>query len=135
MDARLLGTLFGREQKWHGPCVVIVGADAAIQMTGNDSVQGGGSKSYAPRSVSGRIHADAACLLQDGSALVLLQMHKLRSATGEESVRHTLSVVGTSFVVAVEFADAAVLAELGLPVPAPSAAFNASVTQVRPRPR
>lgn len=118
MNAALLGKLFGHDQRWLGPCVVVLDAEATIQTQGTDSIIGGGAKSYAPRSVSGRIQADAACLLQDGSALVLLQQQKNRSTTGEETLRQTLTIADTAHVVAVEFNDTKALGSLGLSPPA-----------------
>src|SRR5207253_1803695 len=51
MDARLLGKLFGHEQRWHGPCTVIVDSDASIIAIGADSIGSSATKSYAPRLV------------------------------------------------------------------------------------
>ena len=120
MDAGLLVKLFGRNQEWQGPCVVIIEANAAIQTVGTDSIQGGGAKVYAPRTISGRVVADAACLMQDGSALVLVQHYKVRQPTGEDIVKQTLTVADPKHVIAVEFAEsaAAVLQMLGLSCPA-----------------
>lgn len=117
MDAALLSKLFGREQAWHGPCTVIVVSDASVQAVAFDSVAGAGAKVYAPRVISGRIAADSACLLKDASALVLMQQHRIRQPTGEETIKQILTVVDPSRVVAVEFPDNAALAILGLPVP------------------
>jgi hypothetical protein len=118
MNAALLGKIFGREQRWTGPCVIVMDAEAAMQALGVDSIIGGGAKSYAPRAVSGRILADAACLLQDGSAIVILQQQKTRQSTGEEKVQQTLIVADTTHVVAIEFPDTSALATLGLTAPA-----------------
>jgi hypothetical protein len=118
MNAALLGKIFGREQRWLGPCVVVMDGEASVQSLGVDSIIGGGAKSYAPRMVSGRILADAACLLQDGSAIVTLQQQKVRQSTGEEKVQQTLIIADTAHVIAVEFPDTNSLASLGLTVPA-----------------
>lgn len=72
MDARLLVKLFGAQQHWHGTCLVIVDAGAGVQAIGADSIGSSAIKSYAPRFVSGRIQADAACLFADGTALLTL---------------------------------------------------------------
>lgn len=117
MNAALLGKMFGREQRWHGPCVIVMDAEAAVQALGVDSIIGGGAKNYAPRMVSGRINADAVCLSQDGSTLVILQQQKLRSTTGEETVKQTVTVADAARVVAVEYTDTAVLSSLGLTSP------------------
>lgn len=117
MNTALLGKLFGQEQRWLGPCTVIMDAEAALQALGVDSIIGGGAKSYAPRLVSGRIPADAVCLTQDGLALLISQQQKVRLNTGEEKIQQTLIVADAERIVAVEFHDTAVLANLGLTPP------------------
>lgn len=117
MNVALLSKIFGREQRWHGPCVVIMDAEAAVQSLGVDSIVGGGAKNYAPRMVSGRVLADALCLLQDGATLVILKQEKMRATTGEETVKQTVTLADTAHVVAIEFLDNAVLAALGLGAP------------------
>jgi hypothetical protein len=118
MNAALLGKLFGQDQRWLGPCTVILDAEASVQALGTDSIAGGGNKLYAPRSVSGRVAADAVCLLPDAAALLMLQQQKTRSTTGEERVHQTLVIADVEHVIAVEFQDTAVLANLGLTPPA-----------------
>lgn len=117
MNAALLGKLFGHEQRWTGPCTVIVDAEAAVQALGVDSIVGGGAKSYAPRMVSGRLAADSVCLTQDGSALLIVQYHKVRMNTGEEKFQQTLIIADASRIAAIEFLDTSVLANLGLTPP------------------
>jgi hypothetical protein len=117
MDAALLIKLFGREQAWHGPCTVVVIADASVQAVAFDSVGGGGAKVYAPRVISGRIAADSACLLKDASALILMQQHKIRQATGEDTIKQVLTTVDPTRVVAVEFPDNTFLTIFGLTAP------------------
>ena len=117
MDAGLLGKIFGRDQRWHGPCTVILDAEAALLAMGSDSIVGGGAKQYAPRLVSGRVVADAVCLVQDGSALLLLQQQRIRQQTGEDLLKQTLTVADPTHVVAVEFSDTSALAALGLTSP------------------
>jgi hypothetical protein len=117
MDGNLLGKLFGREQKWQAPCTVILAAEAALKNHGADSIVSGGVKMYAPRTVSGRVSADAVCLVQDASALLIVQQQKVRQDTGEETVKQSLTVVDPSQVAAVEFLDTAPLASLGLTPP------------------
>lgn len=117
MNVALLSKLFGTDQRWVGACTVVLNAEAAVQAMGVDSIVGGGSKSYAPRLVSGRVNADAVCLLQDGSALLLLQQQKARSTTGEETIKQTLIIADPAHVVAVEYADVAALTNLGLAPP------------------
>lgn len=117
MDAALLFKIFGSEQRWHGPCTVIVNADAGVQAIGGDSILGGGAKQFAPRLISGRIHADALCLAQEGKAVLILQQQKIKQATGEDLVRQTLTIADPASVVALEFPDASLLGVLGLNVP------------------
>jgi len=135
MDGGLLAKLFGRDQQWQGACTVVLDAEASIQTVGTDSIQGGGAKVYAPRTISGRIVADTACLLQDGSALALLVHIKIRQATGEETLKQTLTVVDPKHVVAVEFGDSALTAlqALGLSMPAIKPAGSHSGVMTRPR--
>ena len=119
MNAALLNKIFGRDQQWHGPCTVLMHGEAAIATQGVDSLLGGGTKQYAPRVISGRIVADAVCLLQDGSALLLIQQQKTKQSTGEEQVKQLLTVADTAFVMGVEFPDTGSLAVLGVNAPAP----------------
>src|ERR1700686_859244 len=106
MDIALLGKLFGREQRWHGPCTVILDAEATMYALGQDAIVGGGAKQYAPRMISGRVMADSVCLTADGTALLLLQQQKIRQQTGEEIVKQTLTITDPAHVVALEFLDA-----------------------------
>lgn len=117
MNSALLGKLFGQDQRWLGPCTVITSAEASVQSMGVDSIVGGGAKSYAPRMVSGRVAADAVCLTEDRSALMIVQQHKVRLNTGEEKVQQTLIIADAASVVAIEFLDTAMLANFGLTPP------------------
>jgi hypothetical protein len=117
MNARLLGRFFGTDRQWRGPCTVILTASAAVQTCGSDSILQGGAKSYAPRLISGRVVADAACLLDEEQALLLVQMQRIRQATGEDLTQRTLIVVDLSHVAAVEFADVEPLAAFGVSTP------------------
>jgi hypothetical protein len=117
MQAALLGKLFGPDEKWHGPCTIIMNAEAALRMHGSDSIVSGGLKMYAPRTVSGRITADAVCLLPDNSALLIVQQHKCRQDTGEENIKQLLTVADPAAVVAVEFLDVQPLELLGVAAP------------------
>jgi hypothetical protein len=114
MDAGLLSKLFGSDQRWHGPCTVIMNAEAALRTHGSDAIVSGGVKMFAPRTVSGRINADAICLLQDHSALLIIQQQKVRQDTGEDVVKQYLTVAAANQVVAVEFLDTAHLGALGI---------------------
>ena len=116
MHAGLLSKLFGTDHRWLGPCTVVVDADATIQTTGVDSIVQSGTKVYAPRLISGRVTADAACLL-DERALLLVQSQRIRQATGEDLHQKTLVVVDLDHVVAVEFPDTAGLKALGVEPP------------------
>jgi hypothetical protein len=118
MNAALLSKIFGRDQQWHGSCTVLMHGEAAVATHGVDSLLGGGTKQFAPRVISGRIVADAACLLQDGSALLLIQQQKTKQSTGEETVKQILIVADTAFVMGVEFPDTGNLALLGVNAPA-----------------
>ena len=93
MNAGLLAKLFGTDRRWHGPCTVVLDADASIQTTGSDSIVNSGTKMYSPRLISGRVAADAVCLLADEGALLLVQTHKIRQATGHDITRQTLVFV------------------------------------------
>jgi hypothetical protein len=117
MDSALLQRLFGKDQRWHGPCTIIMNGDAALKTHGSDSIVSGGVKMYAPRTVSGRVTADAVCLLNDCSAFLIIQQHKVRQETGEESIKQFLTVADPSEVIAVEFVDTVSLAILGLQAP------------------
>ena len=118
MDARLLVKLFGGQQNWHGACTVIVDTDASVQAIGADSIGSSATKSYAPRFVSGRIPADAACLLADATALLALQQHKIRQGPNEEILKQTLTVIDPAHIIAVEFADTIHLGGFGMSAPA-----------------
>jgi hypothetical protein len=120
MNVRLLGKYFGQDRQWRGPCVVVLAADAAVQTSGSDSILQGGTKSWAPRLVSGRVAADVACLLPEENALLLVQIVKIRQATGADLTQRTLLVVDLEHVAAVEFPDIE-----------PLAAFNVSPPPVR----
>ena len=117
MNAGLLAKMFGQERQWRGPCTVVLDADAAIQPVGNDSVVNSGAKMYAPRLISGRVAADAACLLATEGALLLVQVQKIRQATGQDLTRQTLVVVSLDHIAAIEFADVSLVKALGLPDP------------------
>jgi hypothetical protein len=137
MDAGLLTKLFGRDQQWQGPCTVILDADATIQMSGTDAIASGGAKLYAPRTVSGRIAADSACLMQDGSAILMIQQVRVRQPTGEEIVKQTLTVADPRSVVAIEFAETVPLALQALGLAAPPVRIGSGShtgTMTRPRP-
>jgi hypothetical protein len=135
MDAGLLAKMFGHNQEWQGPCTVVLDADASVQAVGNDSIQGGGAKTYAPRCISGRVIADSVCYLKDGSALVVMQQHKIRQATGEDTIKQLLTVIDPRSVVAVEFPDVMPLVLQTLGVGLPPVRPTGSHTGVMPRPR
>jgi hypothetical protein len=59
---------------------------------------GAGAKVYAPRLITGRLSADFACLLKDGSAMVVLQQARVRQATGEEEVNVIGYCIGGTLV-------------------------------------
>jgi hypothetical protein len=116
MHAGLLAKIFA-PGAWHGPCTVLLDADASVSTTGPDSVVSGGVKMYAPRIITGRVSADAACFLPDQSCLVMVQQTRSRQQTGEEVVRHTVMVVDSNHIAGVEFVELDVLETLGLKDP------------------
>jgi hypothetical protein len=117
MHVGLLAKLFGKDRRWRGACTVVVDADATIQPTGTDSIGQSGVKSYAPRLISGRVAADAACLLSEERALLLVQAQRIRQATGEDLHLQTLIVVNLDHVVAIEFPETDGLGALGVEPP------------------
>jgi hypothetical protein len=131
VDGRLLNKLFGGEQRWHGPCTIVLDSEAGIQTIGADSIGASATKSYAPRLVSGRVCADGVCLLADGSALLIVQLQKLRQVSGEEITRQALLIVDPHHVVGVEFFDYSALAALGMHPP-PSRSNSHPGTTLRP---
>lgn len=135
MDVALLAKIFGRDQRWCGPCTLIMDAEACVSTLGVDAIVGGGAKNYAPRMVSGRVVADAVCLLHDNSALLVVQQTRLRQPTGEEIVKQSLIVADPVHVVAIEFLDTAPLAQLGMNAPNTTITRSGGShagTQVRP---
>jgi hypothetical protein len=135
MDVGLLKRLFGSGQDWIGPCTVVLNAEAAVQTAGSDSIAGGGAKVYAPRTVSGRVNADSACLLRDGSAIFMIQQIRLRQPTGEETVKQTLTIADPRNVVAVEFAETVPLVLSALGLTAPAIRGSGSHSGIVPKPR
>src|SRR6266852_3146355 len=132
MNSALLTKIFGRDQQWHGPCTVLMHGEAAVTTQGMDSLLGGGTKQYAPRVISGRVTADAVCLLHDGSALLLIQQQKTKQSTGEELVKQFLTVADTAFVMGVEFPDTGSLAILGVNPPTRTTTGSHHGTTSRP---
>ena len=115
MNVALLRKVLPPNQ-WSGPCVIILNANASIQAVGADAVQGG-AKIYSPRSISGRLGADAASLTADGLAILIIQQQKIRMATGGEVIKQSLLVVDAEHVVAIEFADTSSLPLFGMTAP------------------
>jgi hypothetical protein len=117
MNAELLSRCFGRDRQWHGPCIVILDADATIQASGADAIVQSGAKVYAPRMISGRVHADFACLLAEDGALLVVQTHRIRQASGEDLQREDLLIVSLDHIAAIEFTDLTPLKALGIGLP------------------
>ena len=117
MDAGLVERLLGGDRHWAGRCVVVLTAGASVQSAGPDTMLSGGIKHYAPRHASGRVEADAVCLLKDQRAVVVLQQHVHKDGTGMEHVRQTLLVADLAHVVGFEFPHAGPLRALGLTAP------------------
>lgn len=133
MDAALLTRIFGNDQRWQGPCTVILDADATMQVIGADAIVGSGTKVYAPRVISGRLQADQVCWLADGSALVVMQSQRTRVSNSEEMVKQTVTIIDPRTVSAVEFQDVSPLAGLGLTPP--TTRSQGSHPGIHPRPR
>jgi hypothetical protein len=135
MDIGLLKKLFGAEQQWQGACTVILNAEATIYSVGTDAIVTGGAKNWAPRIISGRVNAEAVSLLKDSSALVLLQQQRTKTATGEENVKHTLTLADPAHVVAVEFTDAVphALQAVGMSLPVAKSGGSQSGLHQRPK--
>jgi hypothetical protein len=117
MHLSLLTKYFGTNRQWQGPCTVILDADATIQTSGSDSIVQSGTKVYAPRMISGRVAADAACLLAEEQALLLVQSNRIRQATGEDLLQQTLHIVSLQHIAAIEFPDVGPLSAFGLAPP------------------
>lgn len=117
MNASLLERLLGGDRVWSGACVVILDAEAEVQAAGPDSISGGGAKAYAPRYGTGRIDADACCLLKDVNALVVVDEVRTRDQSGTEVVRQKLVVVDVGHVAGLEFKNLSPLKALGVPTP------------------
>jgi hypothetical protein len=117
LELALLNKLFGTEARWQPACTILIDAEAGITTLGADTIGAAAMKSYAPRLVSGRIVADTACLLADGSALLLVQQCRVRQPSGDEVVRQTLMIVDPKHIVAVEFPDMGALSHLGISAP------------------
>jgi hypothetical protein len=117
MDAGLVERLLGGDRRWAGRCVLVLTADASVRAAGPDSMMSGGLKSYAPRQASGRVEADAVCLMKEWQAIAVLEQHVHRDGTGTEHIRQTLLIADLSQVAAIEFPHAAPLRALGLSAP------------------
>jgi hypothetical protein len=117
MDSGLLKKMFGPSGQWHGGCIVLVDAETTIKTTGPDSIGAGGSKSYSPRIISGRVQADAVCYSAEHHALFAVQVTKAKQSTGEDLLVQTLSVLDANHVVGVEFEGLTRLEQLGIGLP------------------
>jgi hypothetical protein len=117
MQAGLLNKLFGSQKQWHGPCIVVVDAEAAIQSSGTDAIVNAGVKMFAPRLISGRLEADAVCYSHDEAALVVVQQCRVRQAGTEDQFLQTVFIIDVAHVVAIEFGHVKPLGLLGLSDP------------------
>ena len=117
MDAGLVERLLGGDRRWAGRCVVVLAAGASVQSAGPDAMLSGGVKHYAPRQASGRVEADAVCLLRAENAVAVLQQHVHKDGTGMEHVRQTLLIADLAHVAGFEFPHSAPLRALGLVAP------------------
>jgi hypothetical protein len=136
MDLGLLRKLLGSEQQWQGACTIILDAEATVQAVGADAMGAAGMKNWAPRTISGRITADAVCMLRDGTAIVMLQQLRTKTATGEEVVKFTLNLSDPGHVVAIEFTDNVphALTAIGLMMPPVKTGGSHPGTQSKPKP-
>jgi hypothetical protein len=107
----------GGDRVWSKPCVVILDAEAAVKSPGPDSIVTGGLKHYAPRYSTGRLEADACCLLRDQNGLLILQQLRHKDGTGTEHVKQTLVVVDLRYVAGVEYHHLHALKALGVTDP------------------
>ena len=117
MNAGLLEKLLGGDRVWSGACVVILDADAEVHSAGPDSIGHGGSKAYAPRYGSGRIDADACCLLRDLNALLVVDESRHKDQIGGDVVKQKLLVVDLGHVAGLEYKNLTALRGLGVPLP------------------
>ena len=117
MDAALLEKLLGKDHEWSAPCVIVLDTEATVRSPGPDTILGGGVKSYAPRFGSGRVEADACCLMRDSNALLMIRQELHRDGTGQEHIRQTLLIADLDHVSAVEFSNLSILKNLDLPMP------------------
>jgi len=117
VDAGLIEKLLGGNREWSTPCVVILDAEAAVKTPGPDSIMGGGQKAYAPRYASGRIEADACCLLKEHGALLMVSQQSNKDNTGSVVVKQTLVVADLAHVVGLEFPRLGLLKALGMTPP------------------
>lgn len=124
MNSGVLSKVFGMGKQWHGPCTIVVDAEAAIQSSGTDAIVNAGVKMFAPRLISGRVEADSTCYLPDDQVLVAVQMTRIRQAAGEDQFHSTVIMVDVAHVAAVEFNCTSSLAALDLAEPPrPNASF------------
>ena len=67
--------------------------------------------------------------------MVLLQQQRTKTATGEENIKHTLTLADPAHVVAVEFTDAVpqALQALGMALPVAKSAGSQPGTHSRPK--
>ncbi len=119
MDAGFLERLLGGNRAWSGPCTVILDAEASVKSPGPDTIATGGIKSYAPRVSSGRLTADAVCLLKDDNVLLAVEQLRHRDTMGQSHLKQTLTVVDVGHVVGVEYDHADALEALGVVAPPP----------------
>lgn len=117
MNVGLLERVLGGDRTWSGPCTVVLDADAMLVSSGPDTILGGGIKSYAPRTATGRIEADSCCLLKADGAVMILRQSTHKDGTGAEQIRQTTLVADSAHVAAVEFAGTDAIKTVGLAVP------------------
>ena len=131
MDKQLLKKVFGSTPGWQGPCTILVKAETSVKTNGHDSILAGGTKSYAPRTVSGRVCADVIYYQSEFNALLAIQRVPVKKHTGEDLINQTLLILNTDDIVGVEFEGLDQLANLGItPPPLPDRPLYAPSTLV-----
>jgi hypothetical protein len=117
MKTNLMEKLFDASAKWHGPCTILLQANASVRSPGPDSILTGGAKVYAPRITSGRIYAHTVCFLRDMEVLVLIERRDVREKTGVDKTIELVSILDIAQIIGIEYEEIDVLQQLGIPAP------------------
>lgn len=114
MQAGVLGKMFGTAKEWHGPCFVVLDADASVQTFGTDAIVNAGTKVYAPRLACGRIVADSVCFVPEDGVLIVQQVQRIRQSAVEDQIKTNYMVLDPGHIAAFEFLDAKQILALGV---------------------